>query len=399
MVARVGGDSDPIPTRDGTDTLGTAMVARVGGDSDPIPTRDGTDTLGTAMVARVGGDEFVVVQDAPEPLGAATMAAWADRLHGLLTEPFAVRGLELPLLARVGAAAAHAPVSAADLLRRGDLALARARRLGLLTALFTGELERQGRRRLHLAAGLRAALTDGRLELHYQPVHRLAEGAIAGYEALLRWRADDGPLVAPGEFLPLAESSGLIEPIGEWVVDEAARQLRAWHEAGARQLFVALNLAPRELRRRGMVDLVAAALERHRLPPGAVIVEVTEGALRSELQIVQRTLAGLSELGVQVAIDDFGADWSSLSRLGDLPVRVVKLDRAFLRRVPDDARALRLFEAVVGLARALGLTTTAEGIETPAQLRSVRAAGCAQGQGFLLGRPRPAGEVELPVEG
>lgn len=257
------------------------------------------------------------------------------------------------------------------------------------TAVFVAELDDAGQR-LRLATGLRRALEGDELELHFQPLRVLADGTHAGFEALVRWRPPRGALVLPGEFSGFAETSGLIEPLGAWVLDAACRQLRAWLDAGLEPGVLGVNVSPRQLRRTDVPAIVTAALERHRVDPAQLCVEVTEGALREGADAVERSLERLREIGVRAAIDDFGSDYSSLARLRDLPVQMVKLDRSFLAGTPGDARATELLGAIVGLGRALGLRIVAECVETPEQERLVSELGCTLGQGFALGRPLDA---------
>lgn len=208
-------------------------------------------------------------------------------------------------------------------------------------------------------------------------------------EALLRWRRD-GKLLPPLEFIELAETSGAIEPIGAWVIETAAAQARAWRNLGLRVPPIAVNVSPRQLRRGDLATKIAEALARHHLGPEALAIEITESALLPDLRLPAQ-LRALREIGVACAIDDFGADYSSLGRLRELPVDILKIDRAFLSAVPDDPRAVGLLHAIVALAKALDLTVVAEGVETEAQDQALRAVGGElQCQGFLYSRPLPA---------
>lgn len=246
------------------------------------------------------------------------------------------------------------------------------------------------RRRLTLAVDLRRALARDELELHFQPLVWLGGGELGGLEALVRWRRADGTLVPPGDFIPFAEASGLIEPLGEWVLEEACRQARAWLDAGLPPVPVGINVSPRQLRRPGLARRITKALARHGVDSDLLVVEITESGLRGDGGRLEPGVRQLVDAGLRWALDDFGADWSSLARLRELPVELLKVDRAFLRKVPGDPRARGLLEAILGLAEALGARAVVEGIESQAQLDFLATTSCSLGQGFLLGRPAPA---------
>jgi EAL domain-containing protein (putative c-di-GMP-specific phosphodiesterase class I) len=245
--------------------------------------------------------------------------------------------------------------------------------------------------KLTLGARLRRALAEEEFELHYQPVHDLATGRARGLEALVRWRLPDGTLAAPDTFIPHAESTGLITRIGAWVVEAACRQAAAWRAQGITPL-VSINASPRELRDEGYVDRLAKALARHRVPPHQLLVEVTESAMHGSDRVAA-VLDDLHGLGVELAIDDFGTEYSSLGRLRELPVKVLKVDRSFMQGVPGDSQGAAIVQAVTTLAGGLDLHVVAEGIETAAQRDFAARAGCHYGQGFFWSRPLPAAEI------
>jgi diguanylate cyclase (GGDEF)-like protein len=351
-------------------------------------------------LARVGGDEFLLIAPAIArgDEGAHERARW---LQAELSEPFTVSGVELHVDVTIGiAVAAPGDMGAGLLLKRADIAINRAKQDGDAIAIFA-ENDAERRRTLTLTTRLRRAIERDELELHYQPIRRAGDESLASLEALLRWRPDGGELMPPGDFIPLAESSGLIESIGEWVIGEACRQFRAWRDAGLDAGAVGVNVSPRQLRRTDVPRVAAAALLEHRLDPRCLTIELTESALQNGARRIHDELERLRELGVRLAIDDFGADYSSLARLRDLPFEVLKIDRAFVRGVPDDARAGRLLEAIVGLASALELTTCIEGVEEESQLDFVRRAGADLIQGFYFSRPLPSDRVaaQLPAAG
>ena len=243
-----------------------------------------------------------------------------------------------------------------------------------------------------LTSRLRRALSTNQFELDYQPLFSLDDGRPVGVEALIRWRDPERGLVSPADFIPLAEETGLIERIGEWVLDAAVAQARSWRQLGLRPC-VAVNVSPRQLLLPGFAAGVGATLARYEVPASQLSIEITEATAMGDPRRVGAALAGLHDLGVQLAIDDFGSDFSSLSRLRSLPADSLKIDRSLLREVPEAADASAIVSATIGLARSLGMRAVAEGVETEAQRRFLVDEGCPQAQGFHLARPMPAGEV------
>jgi len=247
---------------------------------------------------------------------------------------------------------------------------------------------------LPLTADLHRAIDRDELELHYQPIVDLTSGRCERVEALVRWRHPDRGLIPPGEFIPLAEETGVIEAIGEWVVAAACRQLAIWRSRRL-EVSASVNLSLRELRRPDVVERIAATVERESLPPGSLMVEITETAAMTDLGRTREVMQALRARGVPMAIDDFGAGYSSLGRLRDIRgVQTLKVDRSFVSGVPDDGFASKLVAGIIEIAHGLDLVPLAEGIETAEQLEFMTACGCPLGQGFHLARPLPAAELE-----
>jgi EAL domain-containing protein (putative c-di-GMP-specific phosphodiesterase class I) len=324
--------------------------------------------------------------------GRAVSEAVAAELLEELRLPFRVGGAALQVGASVGISLYPADaLDATDLLKHADAAMYQAKRAGRGRHALYRAADDTATRRLELTGRLRTALAEHQLELHFQPVVDLASERIVGAEALVRWNDPERGMVSPAEFIPLAEDTGLIEAIGEWVLDATCRQARAWRDAGL-QIEVAYNVSQLELLSPGFVHRLAERMRAHGLGPGALVIELTESAL-SEPAMVAPVLQRIADLGVKIAIDDFGAGFSSLTRLRHLTVHILKLDRSFLAGVPEDARGGAFIAAMLRLARELGLDVVAEGIETAAQLEHLRMAEAGYGQGFHLARPMPAAQL------
>jgi len=259
--------------------------------------------------------------------------------------------------------------------------------------VFRHDPDADQRGRLDLEIELRDAIERGELELHYQPIVSAATGAATGFEALVRWWHPRRGLVPPGEFIPLAEESGLILPLGAWVLEDACRQAQLWAETlpGTCDRVVSVNLSPRQFRQPDLVEQVSAVLVRTGLPADRLCVEVTEGVMVDDVEAAIQTLHRLKALGVWVAIDDFGTGYSSLSYLKRFPIDYVKIDRAFIRGLGEQTVDSEIVRSVIRLAAAIGIQAVAEGVETPEQLRELRKLECPLVQGFLIARPdRPA---------
>ena len=325
--------------------------------------------------------------------------ATATRLRTRLAEPAEICGQRRTITASVGLALCDRPgVAPLDLIHDGDAAMYRAKVSGKNSlALYDRELQQQAERQLEFEDGLRQAVELGELELHYQPEFDLQTGVMFGVEALVRWRRSDGSLVPPNDFIPLAERSGLIVPIGHWVLDEACRQAAEWIADGVvhASTLMSVNLSQVQLTHRDLVSDVRAALERHRLPARLLCLEITESSVMLDPERANEALCELKALGVKLAIDDFGTGYSSLAHLKHLmPVDILKIDRSFVHGLADGPEDAAIVTAVIDIAAKLGLTTVAEGIEETSQADRLRQLRCAIGQGFGLGRPEPAAGLE-----
>jgi len=350
-----------------------------------------------ASVASFGGDEFAVLLEGPP----ATRAMWlAEELAEVLSAPYELHGETAHLSATVGVASNIDRVGAAEkLIAQADTALARGKESGgSRYEVFEEALREEMRERLALQTGLRAAIDEGQLRLHYQPLVSLADRRVVGFEALIRWQHPERGLVSPADFLPLAEESSLIVPIGRWALGEAVRQLVAWDaDRGDRPpLVMHVNLSARELAEPDLVGAVDGTLETTGLAPERLCLEVTETSLIGDLERSAQTLRGLRELGATVALDDFGTGYSSLSYLERFPVTVLKLDRSFVSAMGSRGEQA-IVSAVANMAEALGMPALAEGVETEQELEQLRALGYTMGQGWLFGRPLPPGDARALV--
>jgi diguanylate cyclase (GGDEF)-like protein/PAS domain S-box-containing protein len=346
-------------------------------------------------VFRLGGDEFVVLlEETGDPGAVRTVAA---KILSALSEPYRLDAQEFHLSASVGIA--NYPEDAGDragLLRCADLAMYRAKELGKNNYQFySAQLNAQSVERMMLESALRHALERGEFDLAWQARVGIGDGRITGVEALLRWRHPELGVVSPGQFVPLAEETGLIVPIGDWAIEAACRQARRWLDAGLPPVRVAVNLSARQFEHETLVQTVGRLLDEYRLPPGTLELEITESLVMHNPEQAVRLLDELRRLGVSLSIDDFGTGYSSLAQLKRFPVDTLKIDRSFVQDLPDDAA---ITSAVVAMARSLRLRTVAEGVETPEQLEFLRRLGCDEIQGYLFSRPIPAEEFARLLE-
>jgi diguanylate cyclase (GGDEF)-like protein len=345
-------------------------------------------------VARLGGDEFIVCLG--EVGSAEEAGAVARRLLAEITRGFEIGGHKLHADASIGISLYPADGADAEtLIRNADTAMYHAKGDGRGTFhFFRPQMTERVKRRLALELGLRQALERGEFVLHFQPIVQLGSGKPIGAEALVRWNNPDRGLVSPAEFIPVAEDIGLIAPIGEWVLREACAQAAKWPKAGTGALFVAVNLSARQFHEGNLVSVVSDALARSGLPPAQLELEITESVLMQQTEASTRMLRELDALGVKLAIDDFGTGYSSLGYLKRFPVSTLKIDRSFLRDVSRDDDDRAIVTAIMAMARSLGLTVTAEGVERAEQVAFLRELGCDQAQGYLYARPGPGEDVE-----
>lgn len=341
------------------------------------------------LACRFGSDAFGILMlvDGPDQLGGRVDALLAD-----LASPMMIDGREVCVSATAGNALVEgAEDTAEQLLGRADVAMTQARALGRgRHARWLPEVGAQGERRLRLIAALRRALEREQLSLAFQPIVAVADGKVAGAEALLRWSHPELGEVSPELFIPLAEESGLIQPIGAWVIEQACRELVALRREGRDFDYVSVNVSVLQLRDPRFAGMVADVLQRTGLEPRRLALEVTESCAMIDPEGILRRLRALKALGVTLVMDDFGTGWSSLAQLRSFPVDHVKLDRLFIHGMEEDEGAAQVCEAVVRLAHALRLVVVAEGVETEAQRQYLGRIGCDRLQGYLIARPMPA---------
>jgi diguanylate cyclase (GGDEF)-like protein/PAS domain S-box-containing protein len=340
-------------------------------------------------VARLGGDEFVILLESIA--GEADATATVGRIEQALRAPFTLGGHELFASASIGILVGSGHYERPeDLLRDADMAMYRAKALGGgRHEAFSEPLHIEARARLQLETDLHRALERREFALFYQPIVSLESRQVIGAEALLRWQHPLRGLVAPQEFIPLAEETGLIEPLGRWVLREACTQAREWHRRGHTQLSISVNVSVRELQSPGFAEAVKATLEESGLAAGQLIIEMTESAYMEHVTLTSAVVERLRELGVQIAFDDFGTGYSSLSYLRHFRVNRIKIDRSFIHDLTGDTDDMAITGAMIAMAHQLNIAVVAEGVETEEQLELLRGYGCDTAQGYLISRPVP----------
>jgi EAL domain-containing protein (putative c-di-GMP-specific phosphodiesterase class I) len=354
---------------------------------------------GHDSVARQGGDEFVIVLT--EQHDENEIIAIVSRLLEVISQPWQDNGQEYRISCSVGISCY--PQDGADpdaLLRCADAAMYKAKASGRSTYHFyTPELNQAISERLELENSLRHALERDEFRVYYQPRIDVASGRIIGAEALIRWDCPGKGLIPPDSFISIAEETGLIIPIGQWILQEACRQNSTWQRAGLPPISVSVNLSPIQFRHAGLVQSVADALQQANLHPAYLELELTESFVMHDAERINIAMQSLKALGVDIAVDDFGTGYSSLSYLKRFPVDRLKVDKSFVRDIdtdPDDAAIVR---AIITLGHALGLKVVAEGVETRAHLEFLQQHGCDELQGYYFSRPVPATEMETLLRG
>ncbi len=344
-------------------------------------------------VGRYGGDEFVALL--PEVVDERDAERVASRILDLMREPIIVGGQECFVTASVGIALyPRDGLSVADLLRNADVAMYSVKSTGRnSSSMYRPALAGQGREKLELESALHKAIERNELVLHYQPKVDVRGAKMVGAEALMRWRRN-GVLVPPGDFIPLAEETGLIVPISEWAIREAARQARIWQDSFGFADSIAVNLPNRLFERSDLVEYIHNAVTTYGVPHHAIELEITETGLMKDLQNVIPALHRLNEIGVEISIDDFGTGYSSLAYLTTLPISELKIDRSFVRDLGMTPQSSAVVTAIIALARSLGLRVIAEGVENLRQMEVLHRLGCGVMQGFLFSKPLPPEEIE-----
>ena len=346
-------------------------------------------TRGPDTTARLGGDEFAIIMTSMHRSSDAE--ALSRRVRDSIVKPCQIDGHQILIDISIGISVA--PVDGMDpdqLLKNADMALYGAKADGRGTyRFFEPEMDTRMKARRQLEMDLRGALAKKEFELHYQPLVNLQTNQITAFEALLRWNHPERGLISPGEFIPVAEETGLIIPIGEWVLRKACKEAAKWPDT----VKVAVNLSPSQLKMRDLLEVVTSALADSGLPARKLQLEITETVLMQDTFATLSTLHRLRELGVQIAMDDFGTGYSSLSYLRSFPFDKIKIDRSFVQDLSNGAEPLAIVHAIAGLANCLNIVSTAEGVETQQQMQKLQAVGCTEMQGYLFSRARPADEI------
>ncbi len=349
-------------------------------------------------VSRFGGDEFtVVLENVKEEQGAVVAVG---KIMDALAKPYHDDQMEQVVTASVGITFYPTDGDNADILiKNADIAMHRAKELGKNQCqIFTPSLNEKVKRRLDLELLLKKAISRNEFVVHYQPKVVIGSGWIIGMEALVRWVGPKGNLISPGEFIPLAEETGMIVPLGQLVLREACRQTKIWHELGYDHLVVSVNLAARQIDHDGMVDTVKSALEDAGLRPGSLCLEVTESTMMNNMEKALKTLNELRKMGAKISLDDFGTGYSSLGYLTMFPLDELKIDRSFVLNVPSGIDDSTITNTIISMANALNLNVIAEGVERNDQLDFLRESGCGEIQGFLFSPPLPADEFEKMIK-
>jgi diguanylate cyclase (GGDEF)-like protein len=345
------------------------------------------------IVARLGGDEFVVLLE--DLSDAVSVGNVAEKLIGALGCNFVIAGREVHITASIGISTY--PGDAHDvrsMMKYADIAMYRAKEQGRNTFQFYSDhINVHSLERLTLESQLRGALERDELVLYYQPVLDTKRGDIIGMEALVRWRHREWGLLSPAKFIGIAEETGLIVPIGQWVLHTACTQQRSWIELGLPPIRIAVNLSPRQFVHRHLIDDITQALQSTKFDPSWLELEITETTVMHNAQRAVALLGELKQMGIRIAIDDFGTGYSSLAYLKRFPINTVKIDRSFVADVPQDPTNTAITQAIIAMTHSLGLKVTAEGVETAEQVSFLREQGCEEMQGYYFSRPLPVVEA------
>lgn len=342
-------------------------------------------------LARFGGDEFVLLPNATPPADASVLA---EKVIRVVDNPFTVAGHECQVSASIGISMYSEGDESETLIRNADAAMYRAKDLGRNTYRFFDEsMNEDCEKQLQLMQDIRKALSRNELTLYYQPEFDARTGVIRGVEALVRWMHPKRGMIPPSEFIPIAEKSGLILQIGEWTVMEACRQMSEWRALGYNDWTVAVNLSAAQFNHSALFGLVIESLSRYELEPSCLVLEITESTAMCDPDVSLSILQKLHQIGVRISIDDFGTGYSSLMYLRRLPASELKIDRGFVRELPQQGEDAAIIAAIVALGHTLNLQIVAEGVETPQQRDFLTGLGCTSLQGFLLGRPMPPDQL------
>jgi diguanylate cyclase (GGDEF)-like protein len=347
-------------------------------------------------VVRVGGDEFIILLNGL-PKERDVVLSRLEDIRTAIAMPVQLQGRSLQVSCSMGVACfPNQGKTAGELLANADMAMYRAKELGRNNIqVFTEEMAARAHEKLQSQEELREALAREEFLLHFQPQMSLETGRIFAAEALLRWQHPVRGIISPAAFIPLAEETGLIVPIGDWVLRTACRQLKAWQDAGLPPLIVSVNVSARQFRERNWAARVAAVLEETCLEARYLELELTESLIMQDVPGAIATMHALEAIGVHLAIDDFGTGYSSLSALKRFPVRRLKIDRSFVTDIPHDADDMAITSAIISLAQKLGLRVIAEGVETEAQVEFLQKSGCDEIQGYFFSQPLPGEDFEV----
>ena len=344
-------------------------------------------------VSRFGGDEFAILLENVRELGDATLVA--ERVQKAMMRPFQLGSQQVFSSASIGIALGHSQYERAeDLLRDADMAMYRAKARGKARhEVFDAEMHTRAVALLQLETDLRWAIERDEFRLHYQPIVKLEDGEVIGFEALIRWQHPQRGLVSPAEFIPIAEETGWIVPIGKWVLEEACAQLARWQTETQISLSMSVNLSGKQFSQPDLIELIEKIITESGIAPGSLKLEITESAIMEDAQIVTSRLLQLRKLGVRLGLDDFGTGYSSLSYLHRFPLDTLKIDRSFVARLLEDGENREIVRTIVTLGKNLGMDVVAEGVEEAQQLSDLRGLDCQHGQGYFFARPLPADEA------